>query len=59
MDKFSICLDIGGTKILGAIFNKNRDIVYRLKKKTKAKKRIRMPQCCWKLTRRKPPLLQQ
>jgi glucokinase len=37
MDKFSICLDIGGTKILGAIFNKNRDIVYRLKKKTKAK----------------------
>jgi len=37
MDKFSICLDIGGTKILGAVFNKNREIVYRLKKKTKAK----------------------
>ena len=37
MSKYSICLDIGGTKILGAIFNENEDIVFRLKKKTKAK----------------------
>lgn len=34
--KYYICLDIGGTKILGAIFNKKKEIVYRLKKKTKA-----------------------
>ena len=33
--QYSICLDIGGTKILGAIFNENKEIVYRLKKKTK------------------------
>ena len=33
--KYNICLDIGGTKILGAIFDENRKIVYRLKKKTK------------------------
>ncbi len=34
-EKFNICLDIGGTKILGAIFNEKKEIVYRLKKKTK------------------------
>ena len=28
-------LDIGGTKILGAIFNENKEIVYRLKKRSK------------------------
>lgn len=33
---YYICLDIGGTKILGAIFNSKKEIVYRLKKKTKA-----------------------
>ena len=33
--KYNICLDIGGTKILGAIFDEKREIVYRLKKKTK------------------------
>lgn len=33
--KYNICLDIGGTKILGAIFDEKKDIVYRLKKKTK------------------------
>lgn len=33
---YYICLDIGGTKILGAIFNMKKEIVYRLKKKTKA-----------------------
>ena len=32
---YNICLDIGGTKILGAIFNEKKEIVYRLKKKTK------------------------
>ena len=34
--KYNICLDIGGTKILGAIFNEKDEIVYRLKKKTKS-----------------------
>ncbi len=33
--KYDICLDIGGTKILGVIFDENKEIVYRLKKKTK------------------------
>ena len=32
--KYNICLDIGGTKILGAVFNENKEIVYRLKKRT-------------------------
>ena len=32
---YNICLDIGGTKVLGAVFDENRDIIYRLKKKTK------------------------
>lgn len=35
-ESYYICLDIGGTKILGAIFNSKKEIVYRLKKKTKA-----------------------
>ncbi|SMC31931.1 glucokinase [Oscillospiraceae bacterium] len=35
-ESYYICLDIGGTKILGAIFNMKKEIVYRLKKKTKA-----------------------
>ena len=34
--KYYICLDIGGTKVLGVIFNSKREIVYRVKKKTKA-----------------------
>ena len=33
--KYNICLDIGGTKILGAIFDEKDEIIYRLKKKTK------------------------
>jgi glucokinase len=33
--KYDICLDIGGTKVLGAIFDENKKIIYRLKKKTK------------------------
>ena len=35
-ESFYCVLDIGGTKILGAIFNSKKEIVYRLKKKTKA-----------------------
>ena len=33
--QYNICLDIGGTKVLGAIFNEKKEIIYRLKKKTK------------------------
>ncbi|MBQ9412988.1 MAG: ROK family protein [Oscillospiraceae bacterium] len=32
---YNICLDIGGTKVLGAIFDENMEQVFRLKKKTK------------------------
>lgn len=32
---YKICLDIGGTKVLGAIFNEKNEIIYRLKRKTK------------------------
>ncbi len=32
-----ICLDVGGTKVLGVIFNERREIVYRLKKRIKDK----------------------
>ncbi len=32
-----ICLDVGGTKVLGAIFNERREIIYRLKKRFKGK----------------------
>ncbi len=35
-DSYYVCLDIGGTKVLGAIFNGKKEIVYRLKKKTKS-----------------------
>lgn len=35
-ESFYCVLDIGGTKILGAIFNSKKEVVYRLKKKTKA-----------------------
>ena len=33
--KFNVCLDIGGTKVLGVIFNEKGEIVHRLKKRTK------------------------
>ena len=33
---YDICLDVGGTKVLGAIFNEKDEIIYRLKKKTKS-----------------------
>ena len=36
-EKYTICLDVGGTKVLGAIFNEKREIVYRLKKKSREK----------------------
>ena len=32
--KYNICLDIGGTKVLGAIFDSNDEIVCRYKKKS-------------------------
>ena len=32
---YNICLDIGGTKVLGAIIDEKKKIIYRLKKKTK------------------------
>ena len=33
---YNICLDIGGTKVLGAIFDAKEKVIYRLKKKTKS-----------------------
>ena len=35
--KYNVGLDIGGTKVLGAIFNEQDEIIYRLKKRTKEK----------------------
>ncbi len=35
MKKYNICLDVGGTKVLGVIFNEKREIIYRLKKRSK------------------------
>ncbi|MCR4892673.1 MAG: ROK family protein [Lachnospiraceae bacterium] len=32
---YNICLDVGGTKVLGAIFDEKEKIIYRLKKKSK------------------------
>ena len=34
--KYNICLDVGGTKVLGAVFDENDQIIYRLKKRTKS-----------------------
>jgi glucokinase len=34
--KYDVCLDVGGTKVLGVIFNENKEIIYRLKKRSKA-----------------------
>ena len=33
-EKYNICLDIGGTKVLGAVFDSKDNIVYRYKKKS-------------------------
>ena len=35
-EQYNICLDVGGTKVLGAIFNEKDDIIYRLKKRSKS-----------------------
>ena len=34
MPKYNICLYVGGTKVLGAIFNENDEIIFRLKKRS-------------------------
>jgi glucokinase len=34
--QYNICLDVGGTKVLGAIFNEKDEIIYRLKKRSKS-----------------------
>lgn len=34
--QYDICLDIGGTKVLGAVFDEKGKIIHRLKKKTKS-----------------------
>ncbi len=33
-ESYNICLDVGGTKVLGAIFDENDEIIYRLKKRS-------------------------
>ncbi len=33
---YNICLEVGGTKVLGAIFNEKDEIIYRLKKRSKS-----------------------
>ena len=35
-EKYKICLDIGGTKTLGVVFNGKNEIIHRIKKKTKS-----------------------
>ncbi len=35
-EKYNICLDVGGTKVLGVIFNEKDEIIYRLKKRSKS-----------------------
>ena len=35
MAKYNICLDIGGTKVFGAVFNSKKEIIARIKRKTK------------------------
>ncbi len=34
-ESYNICLDVGGTKVLGVIFDENKEIIYRLKKKSR------------------------
>ena len=33
---YNICLDVGGTKVLGAVFNEKDEIIYRLKKRSQS-----------------------
>ncbi len=35
-ESYNICLDVGGTKVLGAIFNGKDEIIYRLKKRSQS-----------------------
>ncbi len=35
-ERYNICLDVGGTKVLGVIFNEKDEIIYRLKKRSKS-----------------------
>ena len=35
-EQYNVCLDVGGTKVLGAIFNEKDEIIYRLKKRSKS-----------------------
>ena len=35
-ESYNNCLDVGGTKVLGAIFNEKDEIIFRLKKRSKA-----------------------
>ncbi len=35
-EQYNICLDVGGTKVLGAIFDEKDEIIYRLKKRSKS-----------------------
>ncbi len=35
-ESYNICLDVGGTKVLGAIFNERDEIIFRLKKRSKS-----------------------
>ena len=35
-ESYNICLDVGGTKVLGAIFNEKDEIIFRLKKRSKS-----------------------
>ncbi len=35
-ESYNICLDVGGTKVLGSIFNEKDEIIYRLKKRSKS-----------------------
>ena len=35
-ESYNICLDVGGTKVLGVIFDENDNIIFRLKKRSKS-----------------------
>ncbi len=35
-ESYNICLDVGGTKVLGAIFNEKDEIIYRMKKRSRS-----------------------
>ena len=35
-ESYNICLDVGGTKVLGVIFDENDQIIFRLKKRSKS-----------------------